>query len=156
MLGETTGNKRSKEEYEFLGTNSSRFIWIELAKYDLYRTDFHTYSIFNNLGHKKKELSEEEYQEVQINLSKEIMMVEPKLVLSVGRYPTEELLQDKIGGEFYNTCGELLYSTNYKIWFVSTIHPSIVARDEDKMILLQSSIANFYEYYEDMKNNEKP
>jgi uracil-DNA glycosylase family 4 len=152
MLGETTGNKRSNKEYDFLGTNASRFLWIELAKYDLYREDFYTHSIFGNKGHKKKYLTEEEYRDIQINLSKEIMMLEPELTLSVGRLTTEELLQKKLGGEYYDITGEMLYSTNYGIWFVPTIHPSTIARNEENLPILQNSIANFYDCYRELLN----
>lgn len=155
MLGETTGNKRSKEEYDFLGTNASSFIWQELAKYNLYRKDFYTYSVFGDLGHKKKELSEKEYSQVQIELRRQIMMVEPDLVLSVGRHPTEEIIQNKLGGEFYNIVGELLYSTEYEIWFVPTIHPTVCARSKEKLSVLESNIANFFEYLSELVN-EKP
>lgn len=154
MLGETTGNKRSKEDYEFLGTNAERFIWTELERYGIGREDFHTFSVYKNLGHRRSELTEEEMIERQIALRRELIMVEPDLVLCVGRHPTEELLQSKLGGNFYETIGKLLYSTEYDVWFIATIHPTMVARDKDKLHILQSSIENFYEVYREFLEKE--
>lgn len=154
MLGETTGNKRSKEDYEFLGTNAERFIWVELDRYGLHREDFHTFSVYKNLGHKHTELSDEEIAERQISLRREIIMAEPDLILSVGRHPTEELLQEKLGGKFYENVGEMLYSTEYDVWFVATIHPTMVARDKEKLPILQTTIEKFFETYRGLLENE--
>lgn len=154
MLGETTGNKRSKEDYEFLGTNAERFVWTELERFGLDRDDFHTFSVYKDMGHRRSELSEEELVDRKIELRRELIMAEPDLTLCVGRHPAEELLQKKLGGNFYETVGKLLYSTEYDIWFVSTIHPTMVARDKDKLHILQSSVENFYEVYREFLEKE--
>lgn len=150
MIGETTGNKRSDEEYLPLGTNVERFLWEELDKYHLSRDDFYIYSIFDNKGHKKNEMSKQELIECSIELQKEMLMFEPDLILTVGRLPAEEMLKETLGGKFYSIIGSSLYSKYYERWFVPTIHPSVIARDPDKLMFLEKGIEVFSECIEEL------
>jgi uracil-DNA glycosylase family 4 len=145
IIGETTGNRRSKENFSFLGTNAERYIWDELEKRGYKREDFHTYSVFSDKGHRVKSLTEEEKLEYQISFQRELLMYMPDLILSVGRIPTQELLQEKVGGQYYDLVGQLLYSQHYEVWFVPTIQPSVIARDPEKIYVLQDNLDSFVE-----------
>lgn len=133
--------------------DSKKPILDELHKNDIY--DVYFYSVYNNIGHKKDFLDQNTKNNIKIELTKTILTTSPLLTMSVGRVPTEELLQKSVKGLFYDVINKILYSSEYNIWFIPVLHPIRSQKNEFEAVLFYDGIKFFCEVYKELCNKNR-
>lgn len=132
IIGESPSHTRPKgmEDVHFSG-RTSHILWDELRKYDITRDDCFVTNIVTKPCPRGTKPTREMISKGIDKLAKDLKKVKPLLIITVGKFATEQMLRIKIGS-FTELTGKILGPPDWpNTYIVPCIHPAAVARNNN-------------------------
>jgi len=118
------------ENVHFSG-KTSHILWDELRKYNLTRDDCFVTNIVTEACPRGTKPTREMISKGIEKLSKDLLKVDPLLIVTVGKFATKEMIRMNIGS-FTDIAGKILGPPDWpNTWIVPIIHPAAVARNNN-------------------------
>jgi DNA polymerase len=130
IIGESPSHTRpkGKEDVHFSG-KTSHILWDELRKYGVSRDDCFVTNIVTKPCPRGTKPTREMVNEGIEVLAKDLKKVQPLLIMTMGKFASQEMLRIKIGN-FTELAGQILGPPDWpNCWIVPCIHPAAVARN---------------------------
>jgi len=131
IIGESPSHTRpkGKENVHFSGT-TSHILWDELNKHNLTRDDCFVTNIVTKPCPKGTKPTREMITKGMNKLSKDLIRVDPLLIVTVGKFATSEMIMMNIG-IFTDIAGKIIGLDWAGKWLIPIIHPAAVARNPE-------------------------
>jgi len=117
------------QDVHFSG-KTSKILWDELAKYNISRKDCYVTNIVTEMLSQGQKPTAEMVAKHRPKLEKDLKENNPLLIVTVGKFATEEMLMIKISN-FVDLAGRALFCDWSGRWLVPCIHPAAVARNPE-------------------------
>lgn len=150
IIGESPSHTRpdGMKNIPFSG-RTSYHLWDELKKYNISREDCVITNVVENLLPKGNKPTSNMIKDNLPRLYSTIKKYDIKLIMTMGRIPTEAILEQQI--KMREIAGNIFYTKDENAIVIPCIHPAAVERNLINKILFEKSIKNAMIILEDIK-----